>query len=178
MNRNQDITVCAFHVDSGNTRWCSTSTVKKSEAVTEMTTEKILDYVLTNDMKGFVDWLTALNNKLKKKNKKITTPEYLVTYQFYTEKGERLAVFATPDGDGNLAHIHYIRCSKSDQFSKKFARDSFEAYYYGKPTPNKWRTVPVSNLSYCYKDFLRLCRSMFYTSAFELVPVKTYVKSK
>jgi hypothetical protein len=53
--------------------------------------------------------------------------EPVVTYKFYTEKGERLAVFCRYL-DYNKAEIFTLRCSINDFFSKKLARNVYKQF--------------------------------------------------
>ncbi len=53
---------------------------------------------------------------------------YVVSYNNYDEKGNRLAVFGTKFPD--VFRIFILKCSKSDQFSKKLAKKAYWAYMF------------------------------------------------
>lgn len=88
------------------------------------------------------------------------------TYQFYTKKGERLAIFH------NVNEIIVFRCSKHDQFSRKVARQAFIDYLSndnGLPLsfhPEVFRTGSVMT----GKEFYQWCEDNFYKRKEFLLP--------
>lgn len=53
--------------------------------------------------------------------------ETLITYKFYDEQGRRVAIFGTPKNPDSLI-ITVITCSKKDNFSKKKAKELYNAW--------------------------------------------------
>lgn len=57
----------------------------------------------------------------------MTDNTYVSCYTFYDNKGRRLAAFCRFK-EPTEAEIFILSCSKSDNFSKKFARNKYEEY--------------------------------------------------
>lgn len=86
------------------------------------------------------------------------------TYKFYTEKGDRMAIFAKEE-DGVLKIVQF-KCSRKDQFYKSKAREAFNCYNEGRPSsfhPQRFNFPIPENVTagdwffaYCNDNYFRL----------------------
>ena len=111
----------------------------------------------------------------------------LTTYKFYTEKGERLAVFCRYL-DYNKAEIFALRCSANDFFSKKLARKVYAQFLKDQdikvelegvtyhPSISILEVQPEKLLqniliNYCKKHFYKKCKVVYNLTIDALIKV-------
>ena len=83
-----------------------------------------------------------------------------ITYKYYTNKGERLAIFYNE----SKKEIEVIKCNKKDTFNKKVAKTLYESNFYRYTTIKK----ECKNI----KEFLEECNNLFNKYFYVSIPGK------
>lgn len=91
-----------------------------------------------------------------KELKKFDRPFTYTTYQFYTQKGERLAIFY------HEGLVEVFKCNKEDKFSKKIAKGLYS-------TEEADRLIEVQNFENI-NQFIDWCKSTFYKYIYWAIP--------
>jgi len=84
-----------------------------------------------------------------------------ITYKFYNNKGNRLAIKAE-EYNGRLL-FSVVACSKQDQFSKRVARAAFSDNFEGETYHPEKFSIPIKDgkggktfIDYCNQNYFRL----------------------